>query len=163
MKDVELLVSSLVKQQFPSFYAEEGETFIAFVRAYYEWLEQENNVAKEARSLMSYRDIDSTLIKFVENFQYKYLQGVPRQYTGDRRLLQKHIKEIYASKGTSRGLELLFRLLFNEDITVYFPGDDVIKPSDGDFVIPRYLEMQFNKNHFLKFEKKWKIKPCYKK
>ncbi len=146
MKDVELLVSSLVKQQFPSFYAEEGETFIAFVRAYYEWLEQENNVTKEARSLMSYRDIDSTLIKFVENFQYKYLQGVPRQYTGDRRLLQKHIKEIYASKGTSRGLELLFRLLFNEDITVYFPGDDVIKPSDGDFVTPRYLEMQFNKN-----------------
>ena len=146
MKDVELLVSSLVQQQFPSFYAEEGETFIAFVKAYYEWLEQENNVTKEARSLMSYRDIDSTLTKFVENFQYKYLQGVPRQYTGDRRLLQKHIKEIYASKGTSRGLELLFRLLFNEDITVYFPGDDVIKPSDGDFVVPRYLEMQFNKN-----------------
>lgn len=146
MKDVELLVSSLVKQQFPSFYAEEGETFIAFVKAYYEWLEQENNVTKESRSLMSYRDIDSTLTKFVENFQYKYLQGVPRQYTGDRRLLQKHIKEIYASKGTSRGLELLFRLLFNEDITVYFPGDDVIKPSDSDFVVPRYLEMQANKN-----------------
>jgi hypothetical protein len=146
MKDVELLVSSLVQQQFPSFYAEEGETFIAFVKAYYEWLEQENNVTKEARSLMSYRDIDSTLTKFVENFQYKYLQGVPRQYTGDRRLLQKHIKEIYASKGTSRGLELLFRLLFNEDITVYFPGDDVLKASDGDFVVPRYLEMQFNKN-----------------
>jgi hypothetical protein len=146
MKDIELLISSLVEEQFPSFYKEEGEMFIAFVKAYFEWLELENNITRESRNLMSYRDIDSTLTKFVENFQYKYLQGVPRQYTGDRRLLQKHIKEIYASKGTSRGLELLFRLLFNEDITVYFPGDDVIKPSDGDFVIPRYLEMQFNKN-----------------
>ncbi len=144
MKDIELLISSLVEEQFPSFYKEEGEMFIAFVKAYFEWLELENNITRESRNLMSYRDIDSTLIKFVENFQYKYLQGVPRQYTGDRRLLQKHIKEIYASKGTSRGLELLFRLLFNEDINVYFPGDDVIKPSDGDFFKPRYLEMQYN-------------------
>ena len=144
MKDIELLISSLVEEQFPSFYKEEGEMFIAFVKAYFEWLELENNITRESRNLMSYRDIDSTLTKFVENFQYKYLQGVPRQYTGDRRLLQKHIKEIYASKGTSRGLELLFRLLFNEDINVYFPGDDVIKPSDGDFFKPRYLEMQYN-------------------
>ncbi len=144
MKDIELLISSLVEEQFPSFYKEEGEMFIAFVKAYFEWLELENNITRESRNLMSYRDIDSTLTKFVENFQYKYLQGVPRQYTGDRRLLQKHIKEIYASKGTSRGLELLFRLLFNEDINVYFPGDDVIKPSDGDFFKPRYLEMQYS-------------------
>jgi hypothetical protein len=144
MKDIELLISSLVEEQFPSFYKEEGEMFVAFIKAYFEWLEQENNIAEQSRNLMSYRDIDSTLIKFVENFQYKYLQGVPRQYTGDRRLLQKHIKEIYSSKGTSRGLELLFRLLFNEDINVYFPGDDVIKPSDGDFFRPKYLEMQYS-------------------
>jgi hypothetical protein len=151
MKDVELYISSLVESQFPSFYKEDGETFIAFIRAYFEWLEEEGvdpndigNPTHSARNLKKYRDIDTTLDKFIENFQYKYLQGVPRQYRGDRRLLQKYIKEIYASKGTSRGLELLFRLLFDEDIEVYFPGDDVLKASDGDFIKPFYLEMQFS-------------------
>jgi hypothetical protein len=151
MKEVELYISSLVESQLPSFYKEDGENFVAFIRAYFEWLEEQGadpndigNPTHAARNLTKYRDIDTTLDKFIENFQYKYLQGVPRQYLGDRRLLQKHIKEIYASKGTSRGLELLFRLLFNEDIEVYFPGDDVLKPSDGEFVKPFYLEMQFN-------------------
>jgi hypothetical protein len=151
MKDVELYISSLIESQFPSFYKEDGENFVAFIRAYFEWLEDQGvdpndigNPTHAARNLTKYRDIDTTLDKFIGNFQYKYLQGVPRQYLGDRRLLQKHIKEIYASKGTSRGLELLFRLLFNEDIEVYFPGDDVLKPSDGEFVKPFYLEMQFS-------------------
>ena len=147
MKEVELYVSSLVESQFPSFYKEEGEMFVAFVKAYFDWLEETgttNQIGYETRKLPSYRDIDTTLDKFIENFQYKYLQGVPREYAGDRRTLQKHIKEIYSSKGSPRGLELLFRLLFNEDINVYVPGDDVLKPSDGDFVVPRYLEMQFS-------------------
>lgn len=147
MKDIELHVSSLIESQFPSFYKEEGPTFIAFVKAYFEWLEQSgdiNQIAHETRNLPSYRDIDSTLERFIENFQYKYLQGVPREYSGDRRTLQKHIKEIYSSKGSPVGLQLLFRLLFNEDIDIYIPGDDVLKPSDSDFVAPRYLEMEYS-------------------
>ena len=39
MKNIEKYVSQYVANQFPSFYKEEGETFIAFVKAYYEWLE----------------------------------------------------------------------------------------------------------------------------
>ena len=39
MKFVEKFVSPLVKEQFPGFYQEEGPKFIAFVKAYYEWLE----------------------------------------------------------------------------------------------------------------------------
>ena len=39
MKNIEKRISSLIQSQFPSFYQEEGENFIAFVKAYYEWLE----------------------------------------------------------------------------------------------------------------------------
>ena len=36
---IEKSISQYVSRQFPAFYKEEGETFIAFVKAYYEWLE----------------------------------------------------------------------------------------------------------------------------
>ena len=43
MKDIEKNISTLIQSQFPSFYNEEGELFIAFVKAYYEWLEENGN------------------------------------------------------------------------------------------------------------------------
>ena len=40
MKQIEKNISPLIDSLFPSFYQEEGENFVAFIRAYYEWLEQ---------------------------------------------------------------------------------------------------------------------------
>ena len=40
MKQIEKTISPLIPSLFPSFYQDEGENFIAFVKAYYEWLEQ---------------------------------------------------------------------------------------------------------------------------
>jgi len=40
MKDIESKISPLIAGLFPSFYGDEGPNFIAFVKAYYEWLEQ---------------------------------------------------------------------------------------------------------------------------
>jgi len=39
MKNIEKRISPLIQSQFPAFYQEEGENFIAFVKAYYEWME----------------------------------------------------------------------------------------------------------------------------
>lgn len=39
MKNIEKRITPLIESQFPSFYQEEGENFIAFVKAYYEWME----------------------------------------------------------------------------------------------------------------------------
>ena len=121
MKDLEKLISPLIESQFPSIYREEGPTFVAFVRAYFEWLEQTNQVIYDARRLPTWRDIDTTLDEFIDYFRKKYMHGIPLDVALDKRLLQKHIKELYSSKGTERGLELLFRILFNEDINVYSP------------------------------------------
>jgi hypothetical protein len=136
-------ISPFIANQFPDLYREEGPSFIAFVKAYYEWLEQEGGVWSEGKRLLEYRDIDTTLDKFIESFRAKYLVGVPPDVLGDPRTLQKHIKEIYASKGTSQGLKLLFRLLYNTDVEVYYPGDDVFKLSDGKWRRPTYLEISY--------------------
>lgn len=39
MRDIQDKISPLIKSLFPSFYLDEGEDFVAFVEAYYEWLE----------------------------------------------------------------------------------------------------------------------------
>lgn len=137
-------ISPYVAGQFPRIYREEGPAFIAFVKAYYEWMETSGQVNDETGKLTAYRDIDTTLDEFIVYFKNKYMNGIPEGILGDKRLLQKHIKEIYSSKGTERGLQLLFQLLIGEGVQVYYPGDDILKPSDGTWLKQQYVEVTAN-------------------
>ena len=66
---IEEKISTLVQSQFPSFYAEEGENFIAFVKAYYEWMETSGQQQHELKKLQDYKDIDLTIDAYIEYFR----------------------------------------------------------------------------------------------
>ena len=42
LSDFEDFISPLIESQFPNVYKEDGPVFVAFVKAYYEYLEQED-------------------------------------------------------------------------------------------------------------------------
>jgi hypothetical protein len=141
-------ISNFIEHQFPSFYRDEGQNFIAFVKAYYEWLEQSEQISNKTRNVFSIRDIDQTADQFVEEFRKKYLFGVPKEIAGNKRFLQKHILDLYRSKGSYEGLKLLFRLLYNEDITIYIPSNDILKTSDGVWVEKKFFEVDFKPSNY---------------
>jgi hypothetical protein len=138
---IEKYISNFIENQFPQFYKEDGENFVLFVKAYYEWLEDNGKPIKEARSLLDYRDIDNTLEKFLEHFQIKYLYGIPFNIISNKRFLLKHILDVYRSKGSIQCYKLLFRLIYDEDVDIYLPGNDVIRVSDGTWIQPKYIEV----------------------
>ena len=144
MKDIESLISPLIKSQFPEFYQEEGPRFIDFVRLYYAWMEAQDGAVNASRRLFDYRDIDKTAPEFVTHFKQKYLDGVPLTSSANTQLLTKHSLDLYRSKGTEASIKLVIQGMFNEEAKVYFPGDDVFKTSDGDWVKPQYLELNIS-------------------
>lgn len=151
--DIQTKISPFIPSQFPDFYKTEGPNFILFVQAYYEFLEQEygptyagglatsTNVLHQGRNLLNYRDIDNTLESFLEHFQKKYLYGIPFSVIINKRFLLKHILDVYRSKGSIQCYRLLFKLIYNEDIDVYLPGNDLLAPSDGTWTVPTYIEV----------------------
>lgn len=141
MRDIEDHVSPFIESQFPSFYKEEGKEFIAFVKAYYEWMESNGQATQLSRNMFEYRDIDKTIDDFVIHFKEKYLRDLPYEVSTNKRLLIKHIQDLYRTKGTERGIDLLFRLIYNVGADVYYPGDDLLKPSDGQWFVPEYIEV----------------------
>ena len=142
---IEKYISPFIQSHFPEFYKEYGSNFIAFTRAYYEWLESAGNPLEQSRSIYEYADIDSTLDTFVKYFKNKYMFSIPENIATDKRLLSKHILDLYRSKGSLRSYELLFRILFNEDIQVYVPGNDLFRLSNNEYVKPIYIETTSNK------------------
>ena len=141
MSSIEKFISPFIQQQFPSFYRSEGPNFIAFVRAYYEWLEQSQQTIGHSRSLLDYRDIDTTADQFIDYFKSELMSSIPADVVADKRLLIKHITDLYKAKGSKRAYELLFRMVYNEDIELFYPGEYVFKPSDNTWYVPRYLEI----------------------
>jgi hypothetical protein len=133
-------ISHLIKSQFPQFYLEEGPDLVTFVEEYYKWAETEGGLEK-SRNLLTNRDIDETADKFLSFFRNKYMAQLPDVLIADKRELQKHILDLYRSKGSEAGLRLLFRLLYGEDIEIYIPSYDILKASDGDWVQEKYLEL----------------------
>jgi hypothetical protein len=135
-------VSQLVENQFPSFYKEDGPGFVAFVKAYYEFLETTDKYTyKENRELFNSNDIDDTLSEFLVHFKEKYLADFPFVTATDKRFMIKHITDYYQSKGSKQSLELLMRLLYNEEVDLYIPAEDILKPSDSEWYTPIYIEV----------------------
>lgn len=139
--DTDNKISTLVASQFPAFYNEEGPNFIAFVQAYFEWMQSANNPLQLARALPSYRDIDSTLDQFIVFFKNKYLSDVQFNVASNKRLLIKNSLDYYRAKGTPRAVDLLFRLVYGVSAAVYYPGADVFRLSAGSWTKPYYLEV----------------------
>ncbi|AKF12999.1 baseplate wedge subunit [Sinorhizobium phage phiM19] len=135
-------ISHLIENQFPAIYREEGQIFVAFVKAYYEWLETtDKNSYSTGRQMLQASDIDTTLDQFIDHFKSTYLDGFPYSSHVDTRFLIKHIMDFYRTRGTKQSTELLMKLLFGEEVEVYYPGDDVLKPSASVWKKPEYIEV----------------------
>jgi hypothetical protein len=145
MRNIEKLISPLVASQFPSFYQEEGDQFIAFVKAYYEWMEQSGNVLNKVRSLGDYRDIDTTPDEFIVYFKEKYLKNIQFDTASNKTLLVKNSLDLYRSKGTERSIDLFFKLVYGTNADVRYPAENIFRLSDGIYEVPLYLEISYSK------------------
>ena len=127
-------ISPLIEAQFPAFIREEGPRFVTFLKAYYEYLEQTGKAGEATRSLVEYQDIDRTLDSFIEYFRREFMINIPQNVLADKRLLVKHIRDFYRTRGSKFSYDFLFYALFNKQIEIIYPGDFILRASDGRWV-----------------------------
>jgi hypothetical protein len=137
-------LSTLVAEQFPDFYKEEGPKFLAFMEAYYEYLETTGKMTDAIRNLQSYQDISTTTDDFLQYFITTFLPNVPLDIAADKRLFVKNIIEGNLARGTLAAYKLLFRALYNEEVELNYPSDQILKVSDGDWRKERYLVSSYD-------------------
>lgn len=126
-------LSSIVASQLPEHIRADYPTFVKFIEAYYEFLEQDQNSQELLQNALEYNDIDRTASSFIDYFLKQYLPLIPRSVLADKKLLVKKINDLYSSKGSVKSYELLFRLLYNSTPEVSFPGDLILKASSGEW------------------------------
>ena len=99
-----------------------------------------------ANNLLSYADVDKTSGDFLEYFRRDFMPFIDRDVLANKRLLQKHIQDLYLSKGTKESYEFLFRILYGEEAEIVFPTENVIRPSESEFSEPTVMRLYSDKD-----------------
>jgi hypothetical protein len=159
-------ISTLVSSQLPAFVRDDNPLFVAFLEAYYEYLEKQvpsaadtgatgqGRAIEKLKKLPSYRTLESTLADFKAQLYSEFLQMLPTGAnnsfvsTGNvvdfDRILPK-IKDFYRSRGTEKSYRFLIRLLTGgaagDDTSLYYPKTNVLKASDGKWFIQRSIRV----------------------
>jgi len=134
-------LKSVVSKQIPEFAREDYPLFVAFVEAYYEYMDKKTFTVgasgptylggNEQRNLENIRDIDQTLDEYVQFFKNELdVFGANYEFINQKLLLRK-VKELFVAKGVESSYKFLLKLLFNKTAEISYPWDSVLKASDG--------------------------------
>ena len=93
------------------------------------------NPVNNISDLINFRDPDKVINHFLTNMRNEFLATLPENLAAgvDKRKLIKNIKSLYRSKGSVRGHEMFFRILFGEISETIYPREQMLKASDGQF------------------------------
>jgi hypothetical protein len=108
-----------------------SSNFIKFLEAYYKFLEQDQSPQELLQNARQYADSETTIDSLIENFFINYGNDIPRNIITDKRTFIKHFKDIHKTKGTEEAYKLLFRIIFNDEASFFYPDTVVLKASDG--------------------------------
>lgn len=127
--------SILIRDQLPDFVLEDHPRFTSFLEAYYEFLDtnyQDNDYIN---------DIDISLTKFENDFYNSFIPYIPRNVKINKEFIFKNILPLFLSKGSEKSFKYFFRLLFDKDIEIHYPGRNILKVSDGRWVVENILRI----------------------
>ena len=121
-------LSTVLPKQLPEFIREDYPVFIKFLEYYYEYLDTQEVDIKTVR------DLDETADKFVQNIknEVNYIGSFKdTNPTLDENNVLKNIRSTYRAKGSEESIQTLMRSLFNKEAEIMYPGEYILRASDG--------------------------------
>lgn len=101
------------------------------------------NPVQNIQQLLEYADVDNTVYSFLDKFRDSFMEAMPNTVADglSKRKLIKNIKDMYSAKGTEKGHKLFFRILFDEEATISYPRDNLLRPSDGKWTTDKVIRI----------------------
>ena len=134
-------ISVRVEGQLPDFVKSDHPTFIAFLEAYYEYMEQTGKPYEVIGGLANYFNVDKTVDDYLQYFKKQFGKDIPEAVfaNSNKPHVIKRLRDFYRSKGSEKSFQFLFRLLYQEEIEFYYPSTDMLRVSDGRYTRDKIL------------------------
>jgi hypothetical protein len=122
-----------IKYTLPEFIQNDYNKFVTFIEKYYEYMDSDGNPSNLLLN-KHYNDIDDLNDAELNKRALELAENFPQILQTDRKSLLKKIKNIYESKGSDRSIKAYFKLLYDEDVEVYYPSKNILRASDGIWI-----------------------------
>ena len=156
------LTSFLIKDRIPEFVREDHPTFVRFIEHYYDFLQSANTETYDSYSntysmgptyftkrALEYIDFDTTdFDRFLNQFKSEFASTLPKRLESSTNIatLYKNLMDFYRAKGTEDSFKMLFRILYGEEIELYYPKDDILTLSGGTYSPEKRIRVQNTDN-----------------
>lgn len=134
-------ISPYIGSQLPEYLRGDSPLFAEFIETYFKYVELRENAVGMIQNRILDVDIDETLDKYVSEFYSTYGEYLPSEMALDKRNFVKLLSDVYNAKGTQKSLKLLFRALFNQDIKISYPSEQILRLSDGSWEIEKFVTL----------------------
>lgn len=113
----------------------------ALLKAYYKWTDLPENYSYATRNLLDSLKYNKTTDEIFEYIRSVYLREFPLHSETDPRFLMQFAKDFYSQRGTENSLKFLFKVLYNEDVTVTYPSDNIFDTSNATWATPTTIRI----------------------
>jgi hypothetical protein len=123
-------VEKLIPQQLVG----NSTALIEFLKEYYKFLNKSGESSNVINHIIENKDLDKAVDSYVDMVRKELSFGLPSEIVANKINLYKHIGEFYRAKGSIESFKLLFRLLFNKNVEISLPKEQILVASDGRWV-----------------------------
>lgn len=103
-----------------------------------------DNVVRAAARALENKNPDFATDKYFEYFKSENNHGFATLSEVDRRFISNKLKDFYKSKSNEDAYRFLFRALYNQEIEFRYPGEEVLRVSDGKFEKTSLMRVQLS-------------------
>jgi hypothetical protein len=100
-----------------------------------------DNTIRATGNLLEYRDIEKSIDDYVEYLREELFPTIPTKYIEDKKLVATKLKSFFESRSSEESYRFLFKLLYNENIEFRFPGEEILRASDGKFEKTNFIRV----------------------
>ena len=126
-------ISSYIDELTPDHIEGSYPELVNFLKTYALYLERSNESGFYLNAIDIQRDIDFVEENLLNELQNEIGVAVPRDFATNPRMFYKRLVEFYRSRGTPESIKSFFRMIYDDDVETYFPFEDLLNPSDGDW------------------------------
>ena len=135
--------TSRVESLIPSGLRDKSAALIELLKSYYEYMNLPGNPSYEINSINNSRDIDLVDEKYLTLLQKEIAAAIPKNVQIDKVKLYKSLLQYYSVRGSVDSIRLFFKILFQDNVQVYYPREDMLIPSSGNWdetaIRPKYV------------------------
>lgn len=141
MANLKNKLQHLISGQIPEYLRTTYPVFASFIQEYYKFLDLNHEANHILLNSEKWSDIDLTLDMFAEKMREQYAYDISPDAMIERRRLIKFINQYYESKGSENAAELFFRMMYNDNATIKYPGDYTLRASDGVWTTKKTIKV----------------------